>query len=1226
MQEVCRALCWTAVWWWVAGALHEIAHLTCASLLCPPAKWCSWQNAVGVLCRDAVRVKDARKREELCIRHTGWVVSFLLAAVTLSLSSTIQHVRLAFCITALEAFSSDALGRRRCNGVFRCGNFGLIVLSDRNKKIALDIIKAMVSVTMIRGAQAGGVVTYRKASKGIRGLRSRVAKGKRQDLSSLLDKKVRRALRSKALLSGPHVYIGHTRFATTSIATLPGTHPHIWCPGQVHTVWTGLSTGSCSKSQKFIENHITHNGDFDFFTIAGQMVGMDRIQAWLEAATGVPRPCSVDSAAIAGMMDVLHTRGVWFLSLRYAFLFASPYNGLTQDPPSKTNLQKLGLLADNLFGAFVARTNCCEFTPMIRGQLCLHLREGMRPALMDYCQLFDEESNVLTCFIEVTVSAFFEHDLFYASTLFFRHAKGSFGLCTSSTVSAHRQIVVAARGQSMSVAFYPRMGLVLYGSQQAAVKAAIGIAEEKKSDPALKVGQRLDLDDLGGELCLLDWGEGQASSVTKAMRVETVPSSGVNVYFVEENLVHFEGFEKRLVPLQDNPLVLPLPRRVSNPVCADILEIPKALTKIQNSFAHSSDSLNRFTAWTLARKIGQRMKRLTVSPNDVDVLLTGCEVSLWVAEQFASDLSMIFPNMITKAISANKLLGLKGQNFPHHALGSVLNEHWVIEGTIVIILSHSGETFGSLAVCNLLRPLTKDIFVVTSEWDTQIGKQLRKIDGSLFHANVFSTELGLRTAEPCSITVAATHHLLTQVLIYLMEYFEIKKTKEGLGSNYTAQDMAELQKNNDMCLSNLEEVIGDDLAYRNTKTGTSVALRGIGRKWAWHILELPVAWILSAAYIIGTVTAGYPLIYGICVAAGMSETSSWTPLPLFFDSLLYVFVAQWTTLFIRIAQGRALFHRISTRTIVIADTPWVAQAAEAFLSKLFATSFTNTCINVHSGNPADHFVHRYTHRVMRGTLVACGRPDGRLSSLTALENSVCLSVNQASSIQHFGVTCESLTIGHNPVNLPLAAHNVFLPSNRPDYICEHLLKLSKGLRPDEVLSEMSSSQLLGEYENLVQQDRLLQVRKNCGDNPLQDPPKEFVAQEGYFGEGLRAANPTASSETLVESQTMSMLLYETRFAALQRLVAFFVVFYELGYTVQQFWKYVSFGFLTYDMSSTHSVMRVATTASPVSAADIREQLLELEKEKEEKVAKRVIREAVFKYLSNRRLSRRRTSK
>ena len=54
-------------------------------------------------------------------------------------------------------------------------------------------------------------------------------------------------------------------------------------------------------------------------------------------------------------------------------------------------------------------------------------------------------------------------------------AKGSFGLCVSSSLDAHRQLVVAARGQTLSVACYPRSGIVLWGSEQAAVKAAMQV-------------------------------------------------------------------------------------------------------------------------------------------------------------------------------------------------------------------------------------------------------------------------------------------------------------------------------------------------------------------------------------------------------------------------------------------------------------------------------------------------------------------------------------------------------------------------------------------------------------------------------------------------------------------------------------------------------------------------------------------------------------------------------
>jgi hypothetical protein len=66
----------------------------------------------------------------------------------------------------------------------------------------------------------------------------------------------------------------------------------------------------------------------------------------------------------------------------------------------------------------------------------------------------------------------------------------------------------------MSVAFYPTKGLICYGSEQAAVKAGLnadfpgdadvlGRSQREIDHDAL----RLDLDDMGGEILVLDWGQ-----------------------------------------------------------------------------------------------------------------------------------------------------------------------------------------------------------------------------------------------------------------------------------------------------------------------------------------------------------------------------------------------------------------------------------------------------------------------------------------------------------------------------------------------------------------------------------------------------------------------------------------------------------------------------------------------------------------------------------------------
>jgi len=89
-----------------------------------------------------------------------------------------------------------------------------------------------------------------------------------------------------------------------------------------------------------------------------------------------------------------------------------------------------------------------------------------------------------------------------------------------------------------------------------------------------------------------------------------------------------------------------------------------------------------------------------------------------------------------------------------------------------------------------------------------------------------------------------------------------------------------------------------------------------------------------------------------------------------------------------------------------------------------------------------------------------------------------------------------------------------------------------------------------------------------------------------------------SSSGITHEEAMKQLhlmqtLYESRLASLQRLVGFMVLFYRMGKMVQDFWQCVSFGLLGYNMSRTQSILRVASTASPVSGSEVRERMVEL---------------------------------
>lgn len=427
-------------------------------------------------------------------------------------------------------------------------------------------------------------------------------------------------------------------------------------------------------------------------------------------------------------------------------------------------------------------------------------------------------------------------------------------------------------------------------------------------------------------------------------------------------------------------------------------------------------------------------------------------------------------------------------------------------------------------------------------------------------------------------------------------------------------------------------------------------------------------------------------------------------------------------------------------------SPKNGEPQEQFLSKIFACSYSIAGLNVLSGNPADHLVHRHTHRVVRGSLLICGRPDGRLPALTSVEASTCLSVNQASSIQSMGGTCESITIGHNKSKLPLSHKAIYLKSHRPLFLAEKILdnidkhedlvrqrkeklkeekkRQKKGFsqiasylmdtttigkrgegrflelsmsRSRQAKMTRSSASLLGAYVNLERDARRKRVSGDAHDIQQAEHMsniiaaiikekqgientrrvfngidangdgvislEEFIAEyqkaddtisrehlgqlfkeadvddngtlsfeefvkvsrmpnllaelviknrdsrglaqvqaskEQYFGEELRRSNIVSkhsqlgvNSMTMSQSQHLAMELYESRIASMQRFVAMTVMFHQIGMRVQSFFPKISFGLLGYRMDRTHSIMRIATTASPVSGADVREKMEEL---------------------------------
>jgi hypothetical protein len=183
----------------------------------------------------------------------------------------------------------------------------------------------------------------------------------------------------------------------------------------------------------------------------------------------------------------------------------------------------------------------------------------------------------------------------------------------------------------------------------------------------------------------------------------------------------------------------------------------------------------------------------------------------------------------------------------------------------------------------LVRPksTTKNIFVVTSEWDTQIGKQLRATDNwdtDLFSSRIFSTEIGMRPAEPCSISVVATHQLLTNLFEYIcVVILSDRRFRRATAAAISEQDLLVLERCNADNIGALSELVGANRfgTVLDVKSQTEKELRAAGDLWADHILENAKAYIMTFAYIFVTVISGYPIIHAIAFAAGFDQSSDW---------------------------------------------------------------------------------------------------------------------------------------------------------------------------------------------------------------------------------------------------------------------------------------------------------------------------------------------------------------
>ena len=495
-------------WYVLFGALHEATHVTVAYWVGVP--WNEgiihdgllpflFRTAVGRQCV-ILNLNEVMLQENAMslVRHAGWIASLLLV---LLIPQRFQNANWAASLTAIEAITTDLLGWKALlpgpttftslgatASLLSCGNFGIILLhhlwlTDQGQA-ALDVLQRMVKVTMLRGAQSGGVITFRpsttssswsqnKARPKLKGIRSRVVNQKRTDLSVEVRKIVRREVfgsSRKFPQDFTPVLSGHTRFATSSKATLEGTHPHRWTPASARLVYDfsiplenpGNEEAAFTPQTAKVENYITHNGDFDFYVVNGKTYDLEKIQKWLVITTGCPMPAVVDSCAVAGVVDLLRTQGCFGLSARYAVCLGLPTSKIEEridNFPPYSYFERIGHVFEGVLGemlkaspvVFDSMCNQQEIRQSFALRVLSKIEAQFETLVRPIERYIDAECGAsLLAFCKVTIDAFFDNDLFMTTKTFLQNAKGSFGLVITTSLDAHRQICLAARGQTVS--------------------------------------------------------------------------------------------------------------------------------------------------------------------------------------------------------------------------------------------------------------------------------------------------------------------------------------------------------------------------------------------------------------------------------------------------------------------------------------------------------------------------------------------------------------------------------------------------------------------------------------------------------------------------------------------------------------------------------------------------------------------------------------------------------
>jgi len=914
--------------------------------------------------------------------------------------------------------------------ILYCGNFGVIAsaeVASRHELLsphAIRLFHRMGQETEVRGAQAGGGLVMALDRRGETCfVGHKIVNAKRGDLTPSLEAafcKVRQRAHRRGCRPHPAGLLAcwHYRFGTSGPPAVRETHWHEWSPARQARLWRPGADGGWSCEAHTVHHRITHNGDFEGFMAFGRLVDVTTaLGPWLENALHQPAPAVVDSARIAGMMDLMICQGDWFAAVRWAFLHnMAPF---PQVPPL-SELNRWVSIFEQAFAEWIVGYHDSDEDVAGLSQV---LDEAILPALRLDPGLKGQRDEHLRLWIRQAIALFLHNDPAVAVHQFMQCTRGSFGLVVVSTTWPDR-LVLCSLGQPITIGVDPKIGLALYASESAAVDDVM-LGEPE--------AWRIDLDENAGEVAVLASRDLQITSLSLERELTPLEIWRRRHFYATPSARGAPSSSPRTPPRQ-----LPPPFR-QDPVAADIAEIPSLLRQIHADWSNpgsgNRQSADYLAQLLIAKAANLEQKQMVLRQAGLDhslaksshgdLLVTGVENSFWLAEQFAEDLQALMPQLTVLTLSANGML---------LALQNDSESLRLARQSIVLVLSHSSRTFPSRKVmdaCDLMvrREVIREFFILTGEPDSLLGSPMLEEAGPGRSGceRLFTTGAGRRRAEPATASVAAMHHTLTQLLFsltrQLLQAFP-DAPQRPLGLVLTRNDLEKLTVHETRAL--LEEsaqIVGVDASGQRQATATSSQLEQGGQHWGMHVLETPLAWGIHALYILLSLELGWPLVRTLVRAlAGeplwSSQTAAVTLLrgaALAGDVGVYVFGPWLWTLALRWVQKRPLLARTGRRCVVIGEAAWIHPLLTNYISKLFSLSFGITSVDVQGGEVSDHLLHTHAHRVVRGSLLFFGVPDGRGGDRKrALAEAALLAARQSDGIRHWDAGPEIVAVGSDP--------------------------------------------------------------------------------------------------------------------------------------------------------------------------------------------------------------------